>query len=702
MDSVASSYLKPSTGKSGATPDAAKPVRVALLGNPNTGKTTTFNRLSGLRHKTGNFPGTTQEARVGNVPADGAAGAAAVQLVDLPGTYSLELDQTEAEICRRVLAGTLAPPGEEQGAPDAVCLVVDATNLGRNLLLVGETLRRRLPTVVALNMIDLFRRRGLSVDVEKLEERLGCRVIACSARSGEGLAELRLALSKAVVPNRTPPGTQEGLEEWADEIFEHATMARDESGALSPRESVAGIGAPDSLTDRLDRVFTHPVLGLVVFALVMTGLFWVIFTLARVPMDLIDSVFSRLSDFLKAHMHEGVLRDLLADGVVRGVSATVIFLPQICLLFFLISLLEDTGYLARAAFVMDRMLRPFGLPGHSFMPLLSSHACALPGIMACRAIPDKRDRLATILVAPFMSCSARIPVYVLLTVILFPASPLMQALAFVGCYALGMGAALATSLIFRRTILRGKSRAMALELPTYKRPSLLTALLTTYDRGMVFVKNAGTNILAILVVLWWLGAYPRLDPPQKAVELRQQASEMRRAIRATKLPDEGWYAQFGPAKALEAQASVLEAEHAKQAKSQSFLGRVGRAVEPALSPLGFDRQLSVGILASFAAREVFVSTMTVVTTGEDKEKTGVMEEVANARRDDGTPIFTAATSWSLLIYYVLAMQCLPTLAVTAREAGGVKWALLQLAWMTGLAYIAAFGVYHALRAAGVA
>lgn len=658
-----------------------------LLGNPNTGKTTLFNRLSGLRHKTGNFPGTTQEARVGNVPAEGGA---AVQLVDLPGIYSLELDQTEAEICRRVLAGTLAPPGQELGAPDAVCLVVDATNLGRNLLIVGETLRRRLPMVVALNMIDLFRRRGLSVDVEKLEERLGCRVIACSARSGEGLAELRLALSKAVVANRTPPGTQEGLEKWADEIFEHATATRDESGALSPRESVAGIGAPDSLTDRLDRVFTHPVLGLLVFGVVMTGLFWVIFTLARVPMDLIDSVFSRLSDFLKAHMHEGVLRNLLADGIVRGVSATVIFLPQICLLFFLISLLEDTGYLARAAFVMDRMLRPFGLPGHSFMPLLSSHACALPGIMACRAIPDRRDRLATILVAPFMSCSARIPVYVLLTVILFPGSPLMQAIAFVGCYALGVGAALATSLIFRRTILRGESRAMALELPTYKRPSLVTALLTTYDRGMVFIKNAGTNILAILVVLWWLGAYPALDPPPKIAELRQHAALMH---------TQGFDSD---ADAENNEAAALEAEHTKRAKSQSFLGHIGRAVEPALSPLGFDRQLSVGILASFAAREVFVSTMTVVTTGEDKEKTGVMEEVAQAKRDDGTPIFTAATSWSLLIYYVLAMQCLPTLAVTAREAGGVKWALLQLAWMTGLAYIAALTVYHALRAAGVA
>jgi ferrous iron transport protein B len=667
MDSVAQSYMAPSEGKS---PGARGVVRVVLLGNPNTGKTTLFNRLSGLRHKTGNFPGTTQEARIGHVQSDGGP----IQIVDLPGLYSLELDQSEAEIGRRVLDGTLAAPGHEAKAPDVVCLVVDATNLGRNLLLVGEALRRRLPTVVALNMIDLFRRRGIALDIAKLEESLGCRVIECSARSGEGLAELRLAVGAAKVSNRTPPGTQEGLEKWADEIF---------AGVTDPAGSeTSGLTPESSLTDRLDHLFTHPVLGIMVFAAVMTGLFWVIFTLAKVPMDLIGDGSAKVSEFLHHVLPPGVLQDLLADGIVKGVSATIVFLPQICLLFFLISLLEDTGYLARAAFVMDRMLRPFGLPGHSFMPLLSSHACALPGIMACRAIPDRRDRLATILVAPFMSCSARIPVYVLITMVLFPGRPLMEALAFVGCYAMGLVAALTTSLIFRRTILRGKSRPMALELPTYKRPSITTALLTTYDRGLIFLKNAGTNILAILVVLWWLGAYPTVPPLKDADALRQQAALVQPADpeKATSLVEE---------------ATRLDARNAKE---HSFLAHVGHAIEPVLAPLGYDRQLSVGILASFAAREVFVSTMAVVTTGEeDKEKEGVMESVAQAKRDDGTPIFTTATSWSLLVYYVLAMQCLPTLAVTAREAGGIKWALLQLAWMSGWAYAAAFVVFHLLR-----
>ncbi len=644
------------------------PARIALIGNPNTGKTTLFNRLSGLRHRTGNFPGTTQEARVGNA----RAGETLLQLIDLPGVYSLELDQSEAEVCRRVLAGTLGAPGQVAAAPDGVCVVVDASNLARNLLIVGEALRRRLPTVVALNMLDIARRRGMVIDFEALEARLGCRVVGCNARSGQGAALLLEALATPVIPNRTPPGSQEGLEQWADEIYDGV------ASVVETGPNAVAFGA-DTLTDRLDRFFTHPLLGMVVFAVVMTALFWVLFALAKVPMDLIDHVFSAITDWIDAVMPAGILQDFISHGVVRGVSATVIFLPQICLLFFLISLLEDTGYLARAAFVMDRALRPFGLPGHSFMPLLSSHACALPGIMACRAIPDRRERLATILIAPFMSCSARIPVYVLVTSILFAGRPLLAALAFVGCYALGIVAALLTSLIVRRTILTGKGRPMALELPSYKAPSVRTALLGTWDRALIFIRNAGTNIVAIIIVLWWLGAYPHTTPPPEAVRLREQA-----ALIATREPES--------ASAMEAQAAHAEARHAK---SESFLGHIGRAVEPVFAPLGFDRQLTVGIIASFAAREVFVSTMAVVVTGnEDDEAAGVMDAVAGAERDNGTPVFTPAVCWSLLVYYVLAMQCLPTLAVTAREAGGVKWALLQLAWMSGMAYLAALLVYQ--------
>ena len=447
-------------------------LRVVLIGNPNTGKTTLFNRLVGVRAKTSNFPGTTQDSRIGSVGD--------TELIDLPGIYSLELDISESEICRDVLSGAAAPAGVAPGVPDAVLVVADACNLPRNLLLVGEVFRRRLPTVVAVNMVDLSRRRGLHIDADRLGEELGCEVVLCSARSGEGLSSITEALSRARIPHPTPPGDVAGLRKWAEATYSEAASAQE--GA-----------ADDSFTDHLDRAFTHPVLGTLAFVSIMTGLFWMIFKLAATPMDWIDGLFSVAASTVESRLPPGVLTDLLANGVITGVGATAIFLPQICLLFFLISLLEGTGYLARAAFVMDRVLRPFGLSGHAFVPLLSSHACALPGIMAARAIPDRRDRLATILVAPFMSCTARIPVYVLLTVMLFPDQPGLQAAAFTGCYVLGVLAGLFSSLVARRTLLRGKSRPMALELPSYKWPSLNSALLTTLDRGMMFLKKAGKS-----------------------------------------------------------------------------------------------------------------------------------------------------------------------------------------------------------------
>lgn len=663
--------------------------RVALLGNPNTGKTTLFNRLCGTRQKTSNFPGTTQDARVGLV-RDEAAHREAVELIDLPGVYSIELDMTEAALCRGVLDGDVAPRGERVAPPDAICVVVDATDLGRGLVLVGEALRRRLPTVVAINMVDLARRRGVHADEHKLADILGCTVIVCSARSGEGIEELRHAFSRAPIPNRTPPGDSHGLELWADEAFAAVALGDERSEA-------------DTLTDRLDKAFTHPVLGVLMFALVMTGLFYVIFKVASYPMDLIDGVFAGLAGVIRSVLPEGILADLIAGGVVGGIGATVIFLPQICLLFFLISLLEDTGYLARAAFVMDRVLRPFGLSGHSFVPLLSSHACALPGIMSARAVPDRRDRLATILVAPFMTCSARIPVYVLLTTILFRDQPALGALAFTACYALGIAAALVSSLLARRTILRGKSRPMALELPSYKLPSLSTALLTTLDRGLIFLKQAGTNILAISIVLWWLTSYPVVDPPEHAVQLREQAATLIGHAEIESLAGDQDSAASARAEAmtLERDAARLEGNHAT---AMSFAGRFGRTIEPALRPLGFDWQLSIGVVTSFAAREVFVSTMAVMLTGDESaEEDGVLERLQSATRDDGvTPIFAPAVCWSLLVYYVLAMQCLPTLAVTARESGSIKWAVVQLLWMCGVAYLAAFLVYQTLTMLGIA
>jgi ferrous iron transport protein B len=649
------------------TPEA--PHRFAVVGNPNTGKTTLFNQLCGVRARTANFPGVTIEARIGARVVAGSRW----EFVDLPGHYGLNLDRPESRLCRDYIAGAL----REVPRPHAVLIVADATNLARNLIFVSQALQQGLPAVVALNMIDLAQRRGLTVDAHALSEYLGCPVVPVCARSGAGIDDLLRALA---APTRTSaslpdPTVAQGAAEWAEGVL-----------AASAGGDHAVGRAFDTLTDRLDAAFTHPLLGILAFAAVMSGLFYAIFALAAVPMDLIDLLFAHLGALAGRVLPAGPIHDLVADGIIGGVAGTVVFLPQICLLFFLISLLEDTGYLARAAFVMDRLLRRFGLPGQAFVPLLSAHACAIPAIMSSRLIPDHRDRLATILVAPFLSCSARLPVYVLLIGILFGERPLLAGLAFTGCYALGAAAALLSALVARRTILRGASRPMVLELPTYKLPSLRTALLTTYDRASVFLRKAGTVIVAICIVLWWLGSYPHSDPPRQAADLRAAAAER------TPLDAEG-------AAALEARALAVERRHAK---AQTFMGRVGRTAEPLLAPIGADWQLSIGVLSSFMAREVFVSTMSVVLSGEEEDEAdAVRARIAAARRDDGAPLFTTASAASLLVFYVLAMQCLPTLAVTRRETGSWRWALLQLGYMTGVAYVAALATRWLLLAWGI-
>lgn len=656
----------------------AAPSCFALLGNPNTGKTTLFNRLCGLRAKTANFPGSTVEARIGT--------AGDFQIVDLPGIYGLNLDRPESTLCREYLAGQVHVGRK----PQALLIVADATNLPRNLIFVSQALQQGLPAVVALNMIDLAQRRGLTVDEHQLSEYLGCPVVPICARSGDGLSNLRQAM-------RAPALSAAALPDSADA----AACARWSNGVMA--QSVGGdhaVGASskaDTLTDRLDAAFTHPVLGVIVFAAVMTGLFYTIFTLARVPMDLIQLLFDQAgtgihAGFVSLQSHfgwnlvDGPLHNLMIKGVIGGIAGTVVFLPQICLLFFLISLLEDTGYLARASFVMDRLLRRFGLPGQAFVPMLSAHACAIPAIMSTRLIPDQRDRFAAILVTPFLSCSARLPVYVLLISVLFSDSPWLAGLAFTACYMIGAFAALLTALLFRRTILKGPSRPMVLELPSYKMPSLRTALLTTLDRAMTFLRKAGTVIVGICILLWWLSAYPTAPPPAQAAVLRAQAS----AIAVTD-PQQSLVLE-GQAQKMTAQAQL----------SNSFAGRIGRFIEPAFKPLGYDWQLSVGVLTSFAAREVFVSTMSVLFAGEKTtDDPAVLERIRTATRSDGSPVFTKSTAASLLIFYVLAMQCLATLVVTRRETGSWKWSLLQFGYMTCIAYSAAFIVRTVMHVAGV-
>ena len=642
-----------------------RPRRVALLGNPNCGKTTLFNRLCGLRARTANYPGSTAEVRVGRC----ATGAEPFEVVDLPGIYGMDLDLPESRMCRDCLDGRL------DDAPDATLVVIDATNPVRGLSLAIAAIRRRLPTVVALNLADLAARRGISFDEERLSERLGVPVVAVSGRTGRGIDALMEAIHTATpgrVPLPTPEDSIQSRRAWIDDLVAESMGGHDAVGT-----------ARDSVADRLDKAFTHPILGLLVFVAVMSGLFWTIFSLAGVPMDLVDGLFGTIGEFVSSALPEGAIRDLAVDGIIGGIAGTVIFLPQILILFFLLALLEDTGYLARAAFVMDRVMCRFGLPGQAFVPLLSSHACALPGIMSARLVPDRQDRLATILVAPFMSCTARLPVYVLLIGLLFDGRAWLAGVAFAGCYLLGAVAALLSAFIARRTILPGRSRPMVLELPDYRMPSIKSAIMVSWDRGFVFLRNAGTIIVAICVVMWWLSAYPKVDAPPEALALETRAAEIESA-------------DPGNAEALREEANRL-AVGAQQAGS--FAGRIGSAMQPVFAPIGADRTLTVGILTSFLAREVFVSTVAVLQGGgEDiaEDDGQVLTLVREARRDDGTPLFDTPTAASVLVFFVLAMQCLPTLAVTRRETGSWKWPALQFGWMSGLAWVAAAITYAAV------
>jgi len=658
---------------------------IALVGNPNAGKTTLFNALTGLRAKTANFPGTTVERRTGRVRLGGQA----VALLDLPGLYSLAAATPEEQLAHDALVGKI--PGQPK--PAVVVLIIDSTNLERNLYLASQVLELNLPTVVALNMSDLAKKRGIQVDPAELGQKLGCPVVPVAARSGWGVdalrRELEILLDKleegSIDPQaRLPVAVADACScsgcpfqaryEWAEQV----------GADCSSGNHVAARG---SKTEAIDRVLTHPVIGVGVFFTVMFAVFVMIFGIAQYPMDWIDGLFSTAGDLVGRYVPAGDLRSLLVEGVIGGVGGMLVFLPQICILFFFLSLLEDTGYLARAAFVMDRLMRRVGLPGKAFVPLLSAHACAIPAIMATRVIEDKRDRLVTILVAPLMTCSARIPVYAMMTALLFWHDPLKGAALFTGAYALGIIAALGMAFVFKRTILKGESKPLVLELPSYKLPSFRNAFIVMIDRAAVFVKNAGTVILVISIALWFLATFPKSDPPAESATLISQAQVLQEQGDAAGASD------------LRGEAGRLTNQHAL---AHSFAGRLGRLIEPAIRPLGFDWQIGVGVVSSFAAREVIVSTLAVVygiggdVAGEEPDT--FYETLRKAKRSDGSPVFTTATCVSLLVFYVLAMQCLPTQAVTKRETNSWRWPIFQLVYMTVLAYVAALVAYQVTSA----
>lgn len=684
---------------------------IAVIGNPNAGKTTLFNALTGLRQKVGNYPGVTVEKKEGRINFDNGLEATAI---DLPGTYSLTANSPDERVATDVLLGRTGhtPP------PDLVLCVVDASNIERNLYLVSQIIDRNLPVIIALNMVDVANEQGIIINIATLEQELGVRVIPTVANKGTGIAELKQVILLNNISTgrqrqwRLPEPVQKECEElvgmlqsyeklpeqtafhdaimlltassavpdqavrYSPEVLEHVKKDHQKLDFLGfDRQSVFVESRYDwirevcakavveekqtdaTLSDKIDRIVTHKVWGFVVFLALMAVMFQSIFSWANAPMELISGGFNWIGQQVTHLMAPGDLRDLAVNGALAGVSAVVAFLPQIAFLFLFLSLLEDTGYMARAAFIMDRLMSKVGLHGKSFIPLLSSFACAIPGIMATRTIENPKDRLATMLVAPLMSCSARLPVYTLLIAAFIPGITVLGIFSLAGItlfsmYFLGLLAALLMAWLFKKTLLKGAPSVFIMELPPYKMPSLKSVLLHMWERSLLFLKKAGTIILGVSIVLWFLATYPKTEHATPSQQL----------------------------------------EH-------SFVGMAGQMIEPLIKPLGFDWKVGIGLISSLLQREVFVSTMGTIYNiqeGNQSDGTVSLKEKMRSDRDPetGKPTFTALTAICIMVYYVLAMQCMSTVAVMRRETNGWKWPLFQIGYMTSLAYGATFVVYR--------
>ncbi|QEG40494.1 ferrous iron transport protein B [Roseimaritima ulvae] len=666
-----------------STNPAADTKTVALIGNPNVGKTSLFNRLTNLLAKTSNFSGTTIEHRVGTHrlhASETPEHESVLRIVDLPGVYSLDGKTLEETVTREYLTGTR----EERKVPlpDALVVVVDATNLERSLFVTRQALELSKPTIVAINLSDLAERQGIEIDCEGLSSKLGCPVVPISARTGAGIQELETKMLEASGGDAPVAAVPECTSCMTCPYAQGHQWAASVAAETSKRKYVAS----SEWTDAVDRWMTNSWVGPVAFFAVMLTLFSLVFWLAQFPMELLDSVFGGLAEVVASVIPEGDIQSLLTDGVIAGMGGVLVFLPQIMILFFVLTLLEDSGYLSRAVVVVDRWMRRVGLPGQAFVPLLTAHACAIPAIMATRTIENRRDRLVSILVIPLMTCSARLPVYTMIAAMLFPRQALYAALMFAGAYFLGMFAAFAMALLFKWSILPGNPAPLILDLPPYRMPSIKNALRHAWDRGLAFVRDAGTVILLISLAIWALSTYPKLPEDQL---LSQMA-----AVQAS---DAG--VDISNSDDIERLQMQLSEEH-------SALGRMGKAVQPVFAPLGFDWKTSVGVMASFAAREVVVSTLSILygmgdDPGDD-EIASLHSRLRSAKHIDGTPVFDTATSVSLLVFFVLAMQCLPTQAVTKKETGSWKWAFFQFGYMSVLAYVGAFVARHVILMLGIA
>jgi ferrous iron transport protein B len=682
---------------------------IAVVGSPNSGKSTLFNRLTGLRQRIGNYPGVTVEKHVGTLKADDRT----IELVDLPGTHGLSAHSYEEQISIDVIFGRM----EGTQPPDAILAVVDATNLYQGLYLVQQLLDLGRPLAIALTMSDAAEASGLTIDVEALSRRLnGTRVCRVVSTTGQGIGELRdvlvdLAEQPAVEPVAAWPELTAAARELADAAtvpFSHAEIERllidGPTGAnrhvlecLGPaadervaalREKLFGFDPPlarearvryewvrkvlqdvqktappfYSWRTRLAAWINRPIPGTLGLFVVMAIVFQAVFAWATPIMDLIDAATASLSATVGTSLGDSALSSLVADGIIAGVGSVIIFLPQILILFLFIILLEDSGYLARAAYLLDRAMRSVGLSGQSIIPMISSFACAVPGIMATRVIPNRRDRIATILAAPFMTCSARLPVYALLIAAFVPARDVgfmnLQGLVLFGLYMLGIVGGVLTALLIRKTALRGPKQPFALMLPEFRRPNLQTVAIQLLGRARVFLYRAGTVIFAVAVIVWALSYYPR---------------------------------------ATEIDPGLTENEAAAAQLEQSWLGRAGKFVEPAFEPLGWDWRVSSAVIAGFPAREVVVAVLgTVYAVGDEADEATLSERLRAATWPDGRPVFTLPMVLGLLIFYAFCLQCAATIAVIRRETNSWKWPAFAWAYMTSIGYVGALLVYQLL------
>ncbi|HEY3286732.1 MAG TPA: ferrous iron transport protein B [Gemmatimonadaceae bacterium] len=718
----------------------ARPRRIAILGNPNAGKSTLFNALTGLRQKVANYPGVTVEKKTGfcDLPHGQRA-----EIIDLPGSYSLQPASPDEMVVRDVLLG-LQP---DTPPPDLIVFVVDATNLDRHLYLALQVIELGRPLILALNMMDAARAQGLRIETDALERQLGVPVIGISAAKDEGLDRLRELMTRDVEPSlrhfrewpahlervierleqrlprresvperaqrdlaiamlldngdddalerHVPPETLADAHLLARRLdeFQPTWRAGDVAGRYQAITALVAeaVNVPagtrkDARREAIDRVLTHRIFGPIIFVVLMGAVFQSVFAWAQPLMNLIDWGMTGVGNAVGSVMAEGPLRSLLVNGVIAGVGTTLTFVPQIAILFLFLSILEDSGYMARAAFIMDRVMSRVGLSGRSFIPLLSSFACAIPGIMATRSIDNRRDRFATIMIAPFMSCSARLPVYALLIGAFVPnrwvGFVTLPGITLFSMYFIGIMAAILVAWALKRTVLSGGMPLYVMELPPYRLPAWRSVFVTVRERSILFTRNAGTVILAITVVLWFLASYPRGSEAARAFE--------RERVAAVAVADT-------------ARVTMLDRHIASATLEHSFAGRAGKLIEPAIAPLGFDWRIGIGLITSLAAREVMVSTMATVFNLESGERAvqplrKSLREAVDSRT--GLRAYTPLTGLSLMVFYVLACQCMSTLAVVRRETNSWRWPIFMLLMMNTMAWLASFAVYQGGRLLG--